>query len=76
MSRDRVETKEKWKEEEKGISVTLLLVTQCDLYLIIDMNVYLFVHVYLAIITLYFRVKVNPLYLQISCQMVATVFDL
>ena len=60
MSRDRAETKEKRKEEEKGISVTLLLLTQCDLYSIVDINAHLFVRVYLAIVTLYFRVIVNP----------------
>ena len=60
MSRDRAETKEKRKEEENGISVTLLLLTQCDLYSIVDINAHLFVCVYLAIVTLYFRVIVNP----------------
>ena len=60
MSRDRAETKEKHKEEENGISVTLLLLTQCDLYSIVDINAHLFVRVYLAIVTLYFRVIVNP----------------
>ena len=60
MSRDRAETKEKRKEEEKGISVTLLLLTQCDLYSIVDINAHLFVRVYLAIVTLYFRVIMNP----------------
>ena len=60
MSRDRGETKEKRKEEEKGISVTLLLLTQCDLYSIVDINAHLFVRVYLAIVTLYFRVITNP----------------